>query len=147
MKGGFMLFKNLKRINAEMFNGHFVDVKAFYAFQLNIIPCITFIGDMDVTKVFAFVKDNFDKNIVATYQHSYFNHDDKKVYFNNSIVVLNNKRMIEIANDYCQLLHTTNQYDWARQLVSDLSQFRIERDATAFRHTQIVGFAKEATMN
>jgi len=45
------------------------------------------------------------------------------------------------------LLHTTNQYAWAKELVNDLAQFRIEKDVPAFRRTQIVGFAKEAEMN
>jgi len=41
-----MLFKFLKRTytNTQIFSGHFVDVKAFYAFEFNLIPCITFIG-------------------------------------------------------------------------------------------------------
>ena len=145
-----MLFRFLKRINtnAGLFNGHFVDVKAFYVLKFNAIPCITFIGDMDITKAFAFVKDNCKADITATYQHAYFNHDDKKVYFNNTIVVLTSERMIEIADNYCMLLHTTNQYAWARELVNNLAQFRIEKDAApVFRHTPVVGFAKEAEMN
>jgi hypothetical protein len=94
-----------------------------------------FIGDMDITKAYAFVKDNCKANIISTYQHSYFNHDDKKVYFNNTIIVLSFERMIEIADNYCQVLHTTDQYTWARQLVNELAQFKIERDAApAFRH-------------
>ena len=145
-----MLFRFLKRINANagLFNGHFVDVKAFYAFKFNAIPCITFIGDLDITKAYAFVKETCKADIINTYQHSYFNHDDKKVYFNNTIVVLNTERMIEIADNYCQLLHTTDQYTWARQLVNELAQFKIERNAApGFRHTPVVGFAKEAEMN
>lgn len=144
-----MLFRFLKRINANagIFNGHFVDVKAFYAFKFNIIPCITFIGDMDVTKAYAFIKDNCKADIISTYQHSYFNHNDKAVYFNNTIVVLTSERMIEIADNYCQVLHTINQYSWARKLVSDLAQFRIQKDETVFKRTQIVGFAKEIEMN
>ena len=144
-----MLLRFFKRINAnaELFNGHFVDAKAFYAFRFSAIPSITFIGDLDITKAFAFVKDNCKADIISTYQHSYFNHNDKKFYFNNSIVVLNAKRMIEISDNYCQLLHTTNQYTWAKQLVNELAHFKIEKDAPAFRRTQIVGFAKEAEMN
>jgi len=144
-----MLFRFLKRINANagIFNGHFVDVKAFYAFEFNAIPCITFIGDTDITKAFAFIKDNCNSEIVKTYQHSYLNHNDKNIYFNNTIVVLTSVRMIEIADNYCQLLHTTNQYNWARKLVNDLAQFKIVKDEPVFRHTQIVGFAKEAEMN
>ena len=147
-----MLFRFLRRINASagLFNGHFVDVKAFYALKFNAIPCITFIGDIDITNAFAFIKNNCKADIISTYQHSYFNHNDGRVYFNNTIIVLTFERMIEIAGDYCQLLHTTNQYTWASQLVNNLAQFRIERNVvptTAFRHTHVVGFAKEAEMN
>jgi hypothetical protein len=45
-----MGFRFLKRINANtgLFNGHFIDAKAFYVLRFNAIPCVTFIGDMDV---------------------------------------------------------------------------------------------------
>ena len=144
-----MLFKFLKRLNANagLFNGHFVDVKAFYVLEFNEVPCITFIGDMDTTKAFAFVKDIYKADIVSTYQHSYFNHDDKKVYFNNTIIVLSFKRMIEITGNYCQLLHTGEQYAWARSLANELSQFRVETAVPFFKHTHVVGFAKEAEAN
>jgi hypothetical protein len=46
MKGDFMLFIFLKRINANagLFNGHFVDVKAFYVWKFNEVPCITLLA-------------------------------------------------------------------------------------------------------
>jgi hypothetical protein len=144
-----MIFKFLKRLNANagLFNGHFVEVKAFYVLEFNQVPCITFIGDMDTAKVFAFVKDIYRADIVSTYQHSYFNHDDKEVYFNNTIIVLGFKRMIEITGNYCQLLHTGDQYIWARNLANELSQFRVEAPVPFFKHTHVVGFAKDAAAN
>src|SRR6476661_8255555 len=108
-----MGFRFLKRLNANtgLFNGHFVDAKTFYVLQFNAIPCVTFIGDMDVTKVFAYITEKYSAVIAAAYQHSYFDHNDKKIYFNNTIFVLQNKRMIELADNYCQALHTANDYD------------------------------------
>ena len=143
----FNFFKKI-HIKGEIFNGHFIDVKAFYVAQFNKVPCVTFIGDMDVSKTFAFVDETFYRNIKATYQHSYFNHDDQKVYFNNTIIVLSYERMIEIADNYCQLLHTANQYNWARTLATELAQFRVAKNvAAAYTHTHVVGFAKETAMN
>lgn len=143
----FNLFKRIY-INGGLFNGHYVDVKAFYAAAFNKIPCLTFIGDIDISKAFAFVNETYKADIKTTYQHSYFNHDDKNVYFNNTIIVLSFERVIEIANNYCQLLHTPNQYNWARALANDIAQFRVVMDnVTSFRHTHVVGFAKEAEMN
>lgn len=145
-----MLFRFLQRLNtnAGLFNGHYIDVKAFYTLKFNTIPSMVFVNDIDVTKAFAFISETFRNDVSATYQHSYFNHDDQKIYFNNTIVVLSFQRMIEIANNYCQLLHTPNQYSWARTLVIDLAQFRVVQDNIAsFKHTHVVGFAKEAEMN
>jgi hypothetical protein len=145
-----MGFRFLKRINANtgLFNGHFIDARTFYVLRFNAIPCITFISEMEVTKVFAYVTATFHAAIMAAYQHNYFAHDDKKIYFNNTIFVLKNKRMIELADNYCQVLHTAADYVWAGKLVNDLAQFRIENDnAPAFRHTHVVGFAKQAEMN
>jgi len=140
----------LKRLNANagLFNGHFIDSKTLYVLRFNSIPCVTFISEMDVTKVFAYVNETFKAVIVAVYQHNYFDHNDRKVYFNNSIFVLQDRRMIEVADNYCQVLYTADDYVFAKQLISDLAQFRMERNITpAFRHTAVVGFAREAEMN
>jgi len=145
-----MGFRFLKRINANpgLFNGHFVDVKTFYVVRFNVIPCLTFIGEMDVTKVFTYMTETFNTVIEAVYQHCYFDHNDKKIFFNNTIFVLQNKRMIELADNYCQVLYRANDFAFANQLANELIQFRIEKNITpAFRHTHVVGFAREAGMN
>ena len=143
----FNFFKRTQ-VHAEIFNGHFVDVKALYVAKFNDVPCVTFIGELDVAKVSEYIQKTYSSDIQASYQHSYFNHDDQQVYFNSTIVVLTHKRVIEIANDYCQVLHTDNQYAWVRQLVNDLAQFRMENNTTpVYRHIHVVGFAKETAMN
>jgi hypothetical protein len=144
-----MLFRFLKRINANagLFNGHYIDVRSFYVAKFNAIPCITFIGDMDVTKVFAFIKKTYNQDIMATYQHSYFNHDDGNFYFNNTIIVLSYNRMVELVDNHCQVLHAADQYAWARQFIVDISKFRTEAVVAAFKHTHVVGFARETEMN
>ena len=144
------MFNFFKRtpIPVAIFNGHFVDVKALYVAKFNEVPCVTYIGELDVTKVFEYMQRTYSNDIQASYQHSYFNHDDQQVYFNNTIVVLSHKRVIEITNDYCQVLHNDNQYAWVRQLVNDLAQFRIENyTPTVYRHIHVVGFAKDTAMN
>ena len=144
-----MRFRFLKRINANsgLFNGHFIDAKTLYVLRFNSIPCVTFIGDMDVINAFAYLTKTFDNVISATYYHSYFDHDDKNIFFNNSILVLQEKRIIEIADTYCQILYGSTDYTFASKLANDLAQFRIERNKVAFSHTHVVGFAKPAEMN
>jgi len=144
------MFNFLKKteINGGIFNGHFVDAKALYVARFNKIPCLTFIGDMDVSKAFAFIAETYARDVSGIYQHSYFNHDDGEVYFNNCIVVLNHKRMIEIADNYCQVLHDINQHAWVKQLMNDLAQFRMTNAVDpVYRHIHVAGFAKTTDMN
>lgn len=139
-----MLWKWLSRKVVDtvaLFNGHFIEVKALYAMQFDAVPCVTFIGELDVTKAYAFINEQMKGSIVQVYQHSYFGHQEQQMFFNNTILVLRDNRMIEIGNNYCQVLHTTSQYAWANQLVKELAAFRIVNNEPA------IGFTRHTTMN
>lgn len=124
-----------------LFNGHFVEVKALYALEFDAVSCVTFIGELDTSAAFTFITDNFNAEIASTWQHSYYEHSDKKMFFNNTIFVLSNKRMIELAGNYCQVLHTSKQYKWANDLVIKLSAFRVVANESS------IGFVRQATAN
>lgn len=128
-----------------LFNGHYIDVKALYVLRTGNIPSISFIGEVDATKVFAYIKENLGADVKQTFQHSYFDHDSREAYFNNTIFIMPNKRMIELGNNYCHLLYETDDYSWAYKLMETLSNFRSVAGTTAT--TQVLGFARQAAMN
>lgn len=139
-----MFWKMFKRkINDlnGLFNGHFIEVKALFALEFDEVGCVTFIGELDTSKAFAFINENMRSEIVSTYQHSYFDHNEQKMFFNNTIFVLRDKRMIELGNNYCQVLHTQHQYSWANGLVNSLSVFRIKSNEP------VIGFARQTANN
>jgi hypothetical protein len=136
--------RNINSFNM-LFNGHYIDVKALYILRTGNIPCISFIGEIDVTKAFAYIKENFGADVKQTYQHSYFDHDNRKTYFNNTIFIMSNKRMIELGNNYCHLLYEVDDYDWACDLLEALADFRNVAGTTSA--TQVIGFARQAEMN
>ena len=129
-----------------LFNGHFVDVKMFYALRCNAVPCISFIGELDVTKAFAFIKERYQQQVEDIYQHAYFDHEENKMLFNNTIFVFKYQRIVELGSNYCQVLHTNKQYGWANELIKDLSQFRLVA-APVKEATRIIGFARHANEN
>ena len=124
-----------------LFNGHFVEVKALYVVQFDAVASVCFIGELDVSKAFAFINANYKLDIVTVYQHSYFDHGEQGFLFNNTIFVLRDKRMIELGNNYCQVLHTPDQYNWANTLVKQLAQFRVVQAEAQ------IGFARQTAMN
>ena len=140
------VFKRRIRNIQVLFRGHFVEVKAFYAIRFNRVPCVTFIGELDITPVFAFIRQKFENETVTVFQHSYFDHEEGKLFFNTTVFVLSGNRVIEVSGNYCQVLHTDHQYEWAFELVKELAQFRVAALAEELPPT-VIGFARQTTLN
>ena len=138
----FNLFrKDLSGVNT-LFLGHYVDPKVFYTVQFNKVPCISFIGEMDTSKVFDFIQSTYRNQLKGIYQHNYFDHDKRDFFFNNTLFVMKNKRLIELGNNYCQVLHTKDQYNWGQIMIKELSVFHVTTDAN-----KVIGFARSTNMN
>jgi hypothetical protein len=133
-------FRKIKNV-IGLFNGYFIEVKALYALEFDAVSCVSFIGEVDTTKVFALINERMKDEIVNVYQHSYFDHNEKKMFFNNTIFILTNNRMIELGNNWCQFLHTPQQHGWANALIEELSQFR------NVNSEPVIGFARQAVAN
>ena len=126
---------------AALVQGHFVEAKALYALQFDAVPCISFIGELDIALVLEFMNNHYIGEVKNVYEHAYFDHATQQMLFNNKIVVLNGKRMVELGNNYVQVLHTPFQYSWAHALVKELAAFRV------VPHEPVIGFARAASPN
>jgi hypothetical protein len=134
------LFRKIKDAFG-LFNGHFIEVKALYALEFDDVCCVSFIGETDTSSAFAFINENLKNDIVTVYQHAYFDQNEQKMFFNNTIFILKNKRMIELGNNWCQVLHTPKQHGWAKAVLEQLSAFRIVNNGPA------IGFARQSVAN
>lgn len=138
----FNLFKAKVYAVNGLFLGHYLDPKVFYTIEFNAVPCMSFIGDLDAGKAFDFIDSIYKAQVKAIYQHNYFDHNKRQFYFNNTLFVLKNKRMIELGNNYCQVLHTKDQYSWGQTMIKELSVFHVTGDAN-----KVIGFATSTNMN
>jgi hypothetical protein len=132
------LFKRKMNNTTGLFNGHFVEAKALYALEFDAVSCVSFIGEIDASKAFALIQETMGHEIVSTYQHSYFDHNEKKMFFNNTLFILTDKRMVELGNNWCQVLHLPHQHAWAGELIRQLSRYREINKESA------IGFARQA---
>lgn len=138
----FRMFRKEVRDMQAIFNGHFVDVKAFYAWQFNRIPCVHFIGELNTSRAFEHINERYQYQVQAVYQHAWYNHAEQRSLFNNSIFVLQNDRMIELGPDYAMVLFAPTQYTWANQVIADLAIFRASAP-----QVRVMGFAREPETN
>ena len=138
----FNLFRTkVSQVNT-LFLGHYVDPKVFYAVQFNKVPCISFIGELDTSKAFDFIQNTYRSELKGIYQHNYFDHDKRDFFFNNTLFVFKNKRLIELGNNYCQVLFTKDQHGWGQTMVKELSVFQVRDDVN-----KLIGFARSNNMN
>jgi len=147
-KTGVMFFnlfnKKLSNVNG-LFAGHFIDIRVFYVYQFNEVPCIGFISEMDITKAYRYLRDKYAGEIIVTYQHSFFEHAQKEIFFNNTVFVLKDKRMIELANNYCHVMHSSKQYNWGHKVMKDLSEFK--QEISQANENKVIGFARSNQVN
>jgi hypothetical protein len=139
------LFARKFKSTDPLFTSYFIDVKAFYVQTFDRLPCISFIGELDTTKAFSYMYERFGGVLQSTYQHAYYEHTEKKMLFNNTIFVLTDNRILELGSNYCQVLHTPQQYNWANVLIANLANFR--QETTPVKENRVIGFAQQNAMN
>jgi hypothetical protein len=142
-----MILKFLKRkLDVKgLFMGHYVDPKAFYVMLFNELPCVSYIGELDTSKAFEYITNGYKSQLKDVYQHNYFDHDKQQFFFNNNLFVLNEKRMIELGNNFCHVLHTKDQYAFGSKMIKELATFRITAGAAS--ENRIIGFSYSNQIN
>jgi hypothetical protein len=131
--------------NVQLFSGHYIDAKALYVLYFDRIPCVCFIGNVDVNSATDYIKKKFSAEIVAVYQHAYFDHGMQEALFNNALFVLAGNRIIEVAIGYVHVLYEPGRLDEAKDLIKALAEFKADPVPTF--QTQVVGFARQPEMN
>lgn len=97
--------------NQKAFSGHnmfsrtFLDAKALFLHCFNMLPSIHFMNQVDGEKAFAAFKESFSEKIKHIHQYRWYKTKKKKFQFDKTIIVLENKCIVEFDDDYCEILH------------------------------------------
>jgi hypothetical protein len=132
-----------RRISAinGLFINNFINSQVLFATKFNALANISLIKQIDSSKAYALVMEKFGNEITAIYQYNTFDYNENKTLFNVTILVLKNKRIIELGYDYAEILCTGKNYNWANALLSDLANFRVTE------RKKVIGFVKSEVMN
>ncbi len=110
---------------ANIFEHNYLESKAFYMYRFKTVPCTTYVDDIDVSKAFGYIKDNYADSISDIYQSCFLNKQENKQQFHKTLFVLKNKVIIELAGDYAKILYANNRYDFADNLLNVLSTYKM----------------------
>lgn len=139
-----MLYRLFGRRIAQpsaLFGGPYMESRVLYAQEFDAPPSIAFINNIDTAKAHAFILDRLGIFIETTYEYNVFDHETGSMSYVTTIMILCDRRMIELGTNYCEVLHDPDQRQWANSLIMSLSAYRIINTAAP------IGFARQAAEN
>ena len=104
-----------------------------------------FIPELDTSKVYAHMNEKHKWAIIDIYQHNYFNHKDNLLYFNNSIFIMRENRIVELTDTYAQIHYQPKDFNWANEMALELADFRDAPEPV--KENRIIGFARDSDAN
>jgi hypothetical protein len=110
--------------NAPIFETNYIEVKAFYVKEYNTTPCISFINNLDVVKAYAYINSGVTGKVLAIYQRNYYSWQHNKQHFSTTVFKLQNKVMIELGDEYAEILFCNNNYNYANGLITTFADFK-----------------------
>jgi hypothetical protein len=117
---------------APIFETNYIEVKVFYVKEYNVTPCISFINNLDVAKAYEYIKSGLAGKVLAIYQRNYYSWQHKRQEFSTTIFKLENKVMIEVGDEYAEVLFAKNNYKFANELMELFSSYKAPEKEAAF---------------
>lgn len=110
--------------NASIFETNYIEVKAFYVREFRATPCISFINNLDTAKVYNYINKGFAGAVIAVYQRNFYSWQRARQEFSTTVFKLENQVMIEVGDEYAELLFGNNNYTYANELVKLFSTYK-----------------------
>lgn len=110
--------------NASIFETNYIEVKAFYVHEFKATPCISFINNLDTAKVYGYINKDFAGKVLATYQRNFYSWQRARQEFSCTVFKLENQVMIEVGDEYAEILFGNNNYTYANELVKLFSTYQ-----------------------
>ena len=121
----FRLNRRMRDITALFANQDYIDARVLFVIHFDEVPCITHISDLNTTKALIYLKDAYAHEMMGRYHNGYFDYDESKVQFFNIILLLSDKRMVDIGHNYIRVLHTIHQADKTSDMMKSLAEFKL----------------------
>ena len=116
---------NQKIISANnVFSESYIDSKMLFLFNFNLLPSISFIGEIDGVKAFAAIKEHFAGNIRNIHQSNWYKRQHKKFQFGKTLIIMDNHCVLELHYHYCEILYDGNQSDLAEAIKALVIPFK-----------------------
>ena len=108
----------------NVFDDNFLDTKILYLYCFNELPSLNFINQVDGEKVFELFKEKYAGIINKVHKYRWYQKKQKQYNFDKTVVILNNKCVLEFDDDYCEILHDGKQDAFVEELTAMANRFK-----------------------
>jgi energy-coupling factor transporter ATP-binding protein EcfA2 len=112
-------------INANsIFDNYYIDSKALYMYCFAAVPCISFVDDIEGEKAFTAFREKYNGLIESVHTYRKFKRGNKRVDFDDTVVILKDRCVLEFSEGYCEILHDSASELMIGELIGFLRQFK-----------------------
>ncbi|MBC7947592.1 MAG: AAA family ATPase [Chitinophagaceae bacterium] len=116
---------NKKVININnIFTDSFLDSRILYMYCFNALPSIHFIGRVEGEKVFEEIRERLSRRIKHVHKTKWYKQKKKGFEFDKTVIVCDNKCLIEIGNCYCEIFHDGHRSEFVDIISRIALQFK-----------------------
>jgi hypothetical protein len=108
----------------SIFQNSFLDCKAYYMYAYQQVPCITWVDQVNTAKVLKHIQTEYAGAITGIFQYSKYDRKKKKSLYSTTIILLKDNCLVELGGDYCEILHTHEDYEMANAFIKEASRFK-----------------------
>ncbi|MEQ1675836.1 MAG: AAA family ATPase [Chitinophagaceae bacterium] len=108
----------------SIFENSFLNCKTYYMYSYNKVPCITWADQLNTEKVLKYIKAEYAGAITGIFQNSKYDRKKKKSHFFTTIIMMKDDCLVELGSNYCEVLHTHEDYEMANALIKEVSRFK-----------------------
>jgi hypothetical protein len=114
-----------KIINANsVFDNYYIDSKALYMYCFSGVPCVDLVDDIEGEKAFEAFQVQYGSLIQSVHTYRKFRRKQKKVSFDDTVVILKDHGVMEFSNGYCEILHNGGNQLFFTEVISLLRSFK-----------------------
>ncbi len=114
-----------KVINANnVFTDSFIDAKTLYLYCFNTLPSLNYINYIDGEKSFTAICEKYKDDIENIHTTRWYKQKKKKFQFDKTLIILKQNVLIELDDDYCEILHDGRRPDIVEDITALVFQFK-----------------------
>lgn len=111
----------------SLYSSGYIDSKMLFIHEFGELPNVFFMSSIEGEKAFAALKEKMVVDIKAVNRHDYYKSPKRRFQYERAVIILNTACIIEIDEDYCQILHDGRRDDLIDEITRILEQYREKR--------------------